>query len=518
MGSRGSVWHGFARHARVAGAAFLALAGGFLLGCQSPPPAGPTAAVAGGTVAGRLENGVHVFRGIPYAAPPIGTQRWRPPQPAGAWDGVRDAGAFGPACPQPERRDRRTGVGETAEDCLYLNVWAPPRADAAPVMVWIHGGAFRLGAGSLPFYDGTSFAANGVILVTFNYRLGRFGFFAHPSLEHNGNFGLMDQVAALEWVQDNVAAFGGDPDNVTVFGESAGGASVLYLLTSPKTGGLFARAAIQSGGGTQVTPHLTRRRGLRQSLMAAGVEWQGADVSAAELRALPVDAVLGEGRIGGIGSVGPVIDGEWVVADPGARLLAGAFQRVPVLVGSNGNEASVLAAFGTDAARAVAAAGVDREDLVGLYPEQDWAARAWGDAAFVTGARFTAREVAEAGEEAYLYHFDYVLERRRDAVAGAGHGSEIPFVFNTLDALPMSRLLVTDTDRAMARRLHSHWLSFARSGDPAGRVEGYWPAYTPANDMLLFIGERVEARGGFRRAQLDFHEQRWRRRQRVADE
>ncbi|NBC23903.1 MAG: carboxylesterase family protein [Gammaproteobacteria bacterium] len=500
---------GFGRLAGLAGGLLLV----WLAGCQSAPPAGPTADVAGGMLGGRTENGVHVFRGIPYVAAPTGARRWRAPQPAPAWSGVHDAGSFGPACPQPARRDRPNGVRDTAEDCLYLNVWAPPNAVAAPVMVWIHGGAFRLGAGSQPFYDGSSFAANGVILVTFNYRLGRLGFFAHPSLEENGNFGLMDQAAALQWVQDNIAAFGGDPDNVTVFGESAGGASVLYLLTSPKTDGLFSKAAVQSGGGLQVTRHLTRHRGQRPSLLAAGVEWQGRDVSAAELRALPVDTVLGEGRIGGMGAVGPVIDGEWVVADPGTRLLAGEFHPVPVLVGSNGHEASVLAAFGTDAARAVNAAGVSREDLGGLYPDDDWAARAWGDAAFVSGARFIARQVAEAGEEAFLYHFDYVLARRRGKVPGAGHGSEIPFVFNTLDALPMSGLLVTDADRAMARRLHSHWLSFARSGDPAGRAEGYWPAYTAANGTLLFIGEHVEARAGFRRAQLDFHEQRWQRTQ-----
>lgn len=511
IGSWGIVQRGFGRLAGLAGVMGLLLV--WLTGCQSAPPASPTVAVAGGMLAGRMENGVHVFRGIPYVAAPTGERRWRAPQPAPGWNGVRDAGRFGPACPQPERRDRPGGVGATAEDCLYLNVWAPPDAADAPVMVWIHGGAFRLGAGSQPFYDGSSFAANGVILVTFNYRLGRFGFFAHPSLEENGNFGLMDQAAALAWVQDNIAAFGGDADNVTVFGESAGGASVLYLLTSPRTDGLFAKAAVQSGGGLQVTRHLTRRRGQQPSLMAAGVDWQGRDISAAELRALPVDTVLGEGRIGGMGTVGPVIDGEWVLADPGTRLLAGEFHPMPVLVGSNGHEASVLAAFGTDAAGAVNAAGVSRDDLGELYPGDDWAARAWGDAAFVSGARLTARQVAEAGEEAYLYHFDYVLARRRGKVPGAGHGSEIPFVFNTLDALPMSRLLVTDADRAMASRLHSHWLSFARSGDPAGRVEGYWPAYTPANDTLLFIGESVEARGGFRRAQLDFHERRWQRRQ-----
>ena len=502
---------GRGRLIRLALAALAVVAG--LAGCQSPPPPqGPVVEVAGGAIAGTVEDGVRVFRGIPYAAAPVGERRWRAPAPPQAWNGVRRAAGFGPACPQPSRPDRPNRVGETAEDCLYLNVWAPPEAREAPVMVWIHGGAFRLGSGAQPFYDGASFAANGVILVTFNYRLGRLGFFAHPALDEGGNFGLMDQAAALAWVRDNIGAFGGDPGNVTVFGESAGGASVLYLLTSPKTEGLFQRAAVQSGGGLQITRHLSEARGRLPSLVTLGTRWRGADVDAGTLRALPVDEVIGEELGGGIGATGPVIDGDWVVGDPGSRLLAGEFHRVPVLVGANSNEASVLTAFGTDAEQAVSASRVDPGRLEALYPMADRERVAWGDAAFVTGARLTAKAVAEAGEEAYLYHFDYVLERRRDKVPGAGHGSEIPFVFNTLDALPMSRLLVSDADRAMARRLHSHWLNFARGGDPAGAAEGYWPAYAPARDTLLYIGtDRVEARSGLRRAALDFHEDRWRR-------
>lgn len=422
---------------------------------------------------------------------------------------MRPAVSFGPACPQPSRRDRDAGVGPTAEDCLYLNVWAPADARDAPVMVWIHGGAFQIGAGSQPFYDGTSFAENGVVLVTFNYRLGRLGFFAHPALAEGGNFGLMDQVAALRWVRENATAFGGDPDNVTVFGESAGGASVLYLLTSPKTDGLFDKAIIQSGGGFQVSRHLDQRRGGRPSLLARGLAWQPREVSADALRALPVEAVLGDRTLGGLGAVGPVIDDDWVVDDPAARLGRGEFQRVPVLVGANSHEASVLAAFGTSAEAAVAAAGIDVAAVRALYPGEHWAARAWGDGAFVAGARYTARTVAEAGGEAYLYHFDYVLERRREKVPGAGHGSEIPFVFNTLDELPFSRALVGEADRAMARRLHSHWLGFARTGDPAGRAAGYWPAYQVDKDVALYIGTTVDARSGYRRRQLDFHEDRW---------
>lgn len=485
-----------------------------LCACQSQPAGGPVVTVAQGKLLGSVEGPVVTFRGIPYAAAPVGSGRWQPPSDAPGWHGVRDARTFAAACPQPARRDRAGGVGETSEDCLYLNVWAPADAREAPVMVWIHGGAFRIGAGSQPYYDGTSFAANGVVLVTLNYRLGRLGFFAHPSLEVSGNFGLMDQAAALEWVQRNVAAFGGDPDNVTVFGESAGGASVLHLLTSAKASGLFARAIIESGGGTQVDRHLTQPRGGRESLMAEGIAWRGADTSAAALRALPVSEVVGDlASGGGIGGVGPVIDADWVTDDPGKLLLAGQFNRVPVLVGANSYEASVLAAFGTDAAAVVSAGGVDRDQLGALYPGDDWAAEAWGDGAFLAGARLIAKGVAGAGLDAYLYHFDYVLARRRGKVPGAGHGTEIPFVFNTLERIPAARLLVTGDDRAMANRLHSHWLSFARSGDPAGRAEGYWPRYTVANDTLLYIGERVEAEAGFRRRQLDLHEALWRRRE-----
>lgn len=481
-------------------------------GCQSQPLDGPRITIADGELQGAASGDVHVFKGIPYAAPPLGELRWQPPRPAPRWPGTRRADEFGAACPQPQRRDRATGVGATSEDCLYLNIWAPANAVEAPVMVWIHGGAFRIGSGSLPFYDGTSFAENGVILVTLNYRLGRLGFFAHPALAQGGNFGLMDQVAALQWVQRNIGAFGGAADNVTVFGESAGAVSVLHLLTSPKTEGLFARAAIQSGGGQQVIGHLTEQRGGRPSLLAAGLSWRDASVSAVRLRALPVEEVVDAGQIEGIGSVGPVIDGEWVVDDPATRLAQGAFHKVPVLVGSNSHEASVLAAFGTDAETVVAASGADVAALRRLYPGDDWASRAWGDAAFVAGARMTARRVAQADGEAYLYHFDYVLQRRRGKVPGAGHGSEIPFVFNTLDRLPMARLLVTDADRGMARRLHSHWLSFARGGNPAGQVRGYWPAYTVKNDTLLYIGDTVEPRAGFRWEQLNFHDQRGARR------
>ncbi|MCB1693249.1 MAG: carboxylesterase family protein, partial [Pseudomonadales bacterium] len=217
----------------------------------------PVVTIDTGKVAGESGSGINVYKGIPYAAPPTGNLRWAPPAPAGRRGETLDATEFGPACPQPARPDRGRDFGPQSEDCLTLNVWAPENAANAPVMVWIHGGAFRIGNGGAPFYDGRHFADKGIVFVSINYRLGYLGFFAHPALTAQAgdaplaNYGLMDQVAALKWVQHNIAAFGGDPAQVTIFGESAGASSVLFLMASPEARGLFARAISESGGGFQ---------------------------------------------------------------------------------------------------------------------------------------------------------------------------------------------------------------------------------------------------------------------------
>lgn len=471
--------------------------------------------IAQGVLAGTAADGVLSFKGIPYAAPVVGENRWRPPQPAAPWEGNRAAAAFGPACPQPQRRDRRTGIGRTSEDCLSLNVWAPAGAKDAPVMVWIHGGAFRIGASSQRGYDGASFARRGVVLVTVNYRLGRLGIFAHPALAESGNFSLMDQVAALEWVQANVAAFGGNPGNVTIFGESAGGASVLHLLTADGTGGLFHRAILQSGGGHQLNGHLSRQRLGKPSLLDQGIRFAGS-LDAAGLRAMPLGKVIDEGTLGGgVGSVAPVIDGHLVTRDPGLKLAAGAFQHVPVLVGANSFEASVLAAFGTTPEQAVAAAKVDPDRYAALYPDGD-ASAAWGDAAFVAGARHVARSVANRNLPAYLYHFDYVPEVRRGKVPGAAHGADVLYVFDALDAVPVVSRFLTDEDRAFAARVQSYWVNFARNGDPNGEGLPHWPRYDASTDELLFLGEEIGVRRHFRAPQLDFHQARWEQAERLA--
>ena len=480
-----------------------------LLACLALPVQALELELVQGRISGTSDAGVFSFKGIPYAAPVVEENRWRPPQPALPWSGVRDATDFGPACPQPARRDRDVGIGQMAEDCLTLNVYGPSGADSAPVMIWIHGGAFRIGSAAQRVYDGSAFAERGVVLVTLNYRLGRFGFFAHPALEESGNFGLMDQVAALRWVQANIEAFGGDPENVTIFGESAGGSSVLYLLASPGTEGLFHRAIVQSGGGHQLSGYVERRRLTRPSLIDQGIEFAGAGKTAAELRSLSVDEVLGSRTIGGgVGSVAPVIDGDLVPADPGVRLQGGHFHRVPVLVGANSWEASVLAAFGTSPEDAVKAARLDPDTYARLYPDAD-AAAAWGDAAFLAGARHVARSVADRDVPAYLYHFDYVIEARRNRVRGASHGSDVVFVFNSLGRSPMLARFLTEPDRNMADRMQEYWVNFARTGDPNGPGLAAWPRYGTDSDRLLYLGEQVRVESGYRRAQLDFHQRRW---------
>jgi para-nitrobenzyl esterase len=482
-----------------------------------------TATTPSGPVTGDAVDGVLVFKGIPYAAPPIGLLRWRPPQPSAPWTEPLDATHFGASCPQPQRR---AGTAEpTDESCLYLNVWTKALDGKRPVMVWIHGGAFRLGSGSVPVYDGARFALRGVVLVTLNYRLGRFGFFAHPALaaanpdDARGNYGLMDQAAALAWVRANVAAFGGDPANITVFGESAGGSSVLHLLTSPPAAGLFQKAIIESGGGQQIDRRLDAARGPRESLLDQGIAWAqslGIATDAAALRAASAEQVLGDGQLsGGLGSVGPVIDGLWVPDDPGVRLARGDFNKVPLLIGTNSYEASVLAAFGTDATKLIATLGVDPAALQKLYAglaidDTQLANQAFGDATFVSGARHVARSVAAQGAPVYLYHFDYVLERRRGKVPGAAHGAEIMYVFATFHQLPpLVQKITSKNDTTMALRMNRYWANFAATGDPNGQGLPRWPKYSIDADELLLLGPKIEVATKFRAPQLDFFQQRW---------
>jgi para-nitrobenzyl esterase len=327
----------------------------------APPPQARTA--QGGAIGEALDGDVDVWKGLPYAAPPIGALRWRPPAGAAPWSGLRTATRFGAACPQDPRV---AGDPEPqSEDCLFLNVWAPRRRmpGGAPVMVWIHGGGDVGGAGSQEVYDGASFARDGVVMVSINYRLGALGYFAHPALwgephrsDRDGNYGLMDQIAALKWVRRNIAAFGGDPARVTIAGQSAGGEAVMLLLTVPSARGLYACAIAESAPSGIPAKSLATAEARDIALVkAAGLP---SDISAAALRALPPARLFGDYSM-----AGPYIDGKLIRARPLDAYRAGRFAGVPLLIGEVSDEASLLGAYTQGADQVLASLG-DQADTV----------------------------------------------------------------------------------------------------------------------------------------------------------
>ncbi|MCW3834448.1 carboxylesterase/lipase family protein [Sphingomonas canadensis] len=488
----------------------LTLAGLLLPACAHNQARPELPRTAQGQVRGTIEGDVGVYRGIPYAAPPSGALRWKPPQPAAPWQGVRDATAFGPSCPQgvipgAGAREANAVRGATSEDCLTLNIWAPARhAGPLPVMVWIHGGAHRIGSGSAPFYDGSAFARDGVILVTFNYRLGLLGYLAHPALTAEAaadaplaNYGTMDQLAALRWVQANIAAFGGDPGNVTLFGESAGGVATLSLLTLPEARGLFHKAIVESGGGWNATPDLAEaERNGAAALESAGVR-PGA--SLAELRALPPEAFAGFKA--GVG-FGPVIDGRLLKQSTAQAFAAGDVVDVPLIIGFNSDEGSLMESF--QMAPSTMLGSVPGAGLAALRAaygargatDEALARRLFADGAFSAPARWIAGRSA-GGAPSWLYRFDYVAELLRGQRSGARHGGEIPFVFDSWSAMPAIAQALTEDDRRMAATIHGCWVSFAKTGVPVCPGAPAWPAYAPASDTLLDFAAVTAPRTGF---------------------
>ena len=461
---------------------------------------GPQVPVAQGTLEGVRDYTVDSFKGIPYAAPPVGQLRWRAPQPAAAWSGVRVADHFAPDCMQQTLPwTEAPSTVKPSEDCLYLNVWRPAGAAVGqklPVMVWIHGGGFDHGGTSPGLYDGTAFARDGVILVSVNYRLGRFGFFGFPALtkenaDHGdlGNYAFMDQIAALKWVRANIAAFGGDPDNVTLFGESAGGMSVHALLTSPEAKGLFKRAIIQSGLG-RIGPNGARRlsaEGKPTSAEALGVDFArdhgitGTDAAALDaLRALPAEAVTNDR---GDTFAGQMIDGQVVAETDEAAYAAGRINAEAIMIGANSADAGkghaaskdeAFQAFGPLATRAKAA--YDPDGALSL----DALNQAVGaDAEMVEPARMTAQRATQHGVTVYQYRFNYVASQKRaTSPLGVPHAAELPFVFETLDARYGE--MATAEDHDMARLTHAAWVAFAKGEAP-------WPVWTPAGDTVMIF-------------------------------
>ena len=481
------------------------------------PPSGPLVAVADGAVEGVRQDGVDAFLGIPYAAPPVGANRWRDPQPVVRWTGRRDASRFAADCAQlPFPGDAAPLGTEPSEDCLYLNVWRPggaSRARKLPVMVWLHGGGFVNGGSSAPVYSGAAFARDGIVMVSLNYRLGRFGFFAHPALKgegDGGNFAFSDQIAALRWVKANIAGFGGDPDNVTLFGESAGGISVHVLMTSPLAHGLFARAIVQSGAGRGLTDpaHIPT---LAQAL-ASGEAFSaplGATVSAAQLRALPADRVIKGLNLTTMDVPdysGPMIDGHTVMEAPIDAYRAGRGAAVPIIIGTNSMDGLP---FGPDKEVLFAAFGQYASIARRLYdPRGDRSSPAvatdlFADRYMNEPARAVARILAPR-QPVWLYRFDYVAAAMRSEWPGAPHASEIPYVFDTVRVRygPST----TEQDLSVGAMMHRSWVSFARSGTPSTSRPG-WSRYasSPSNLNLLTAGGSKPAEDPLT-ARLDFIE------------
>lgn len=465
-----------------------------------------------GLLSGRVDDDVRLWCGIPYAAPPVGSLRWRAPQPVSPWSGVRRADRFSAASWQNGESCQALGGGDPgqfSEDCLYLNVWSPAeRSEPLPVMVWLHGGGFTLGAGGLPPYDGKALAKRGVVVVTLNYRLGHLGFFAHPALdgeegERLYNFGLLDQIAALRWVQENIAAFGGNRDNVTLFGESAGARSVLSLMASPKAKGLFHKAAIQSG---YTLPDVPRETALARGERLAE-QFNLPNASADLLREIPAEAFW---PLTAPHAIGPVpIAGDAVLPQPMLdRFFAGKQHPMPVLVGSNSDEASVMAIFGVDLAGQIAKLRRERRLGLGLikllYPgvkgDVELGRQVCRDMAFTTLGYVVMQAQQRVNQPCWRYWFDYVAEAEHDTYPhGAWHGNEVPYVFDTLGDIPPSRDYVTAGDRAFAAQVADYWVSFARDASAQHTVlDGpvRWPAAVRGRDRLLRIG--LDKRAGFR--------------------
>jgi para-nitrobenzyl esterase len=465
--------------------------------------------VDGGKVRGVATDGLLTFKGIPFARPPVGNLRWRAPQPVEPWKGIRDANAAGADPMQPA--DLASPGVTISEDCLYLNVWSPTSTPASahlPVMVWIYGGGLVKGGAAI--YPGQFLARQGIVVVTFNYRLGRIGFFAHPAPaaeapgEPRGNYGYMDQIAALEWVQRNIAGFGGDPDNVTLAGESAGGGSVLVMLTSPMARGLFQRAILESPGLPTARAAASPMRNL-DSAESIAIEYARAHgitgdnaAALAALRALSAEeltrgleayglAVFGGPEIAGLSH--SIIDGRLVVEAPEAALRAGRQARVPVIVGANDDDMAVTPAQTKDAL--FARLGPRAVEARKLYDPTGNASfdvvrqAVCADFGMIEPSRILAEWMTDAGQRAYFYRFAYVPESWRVKLSGAIHAGELIFVFDCVPLLVGEK--TTTTDLAMAKTVSGYWIDFIKTGNPNGGGRPEWKPYDASTrDVMNF--------------------------------
>jgi para-nitrobenzyl esterase len=529
---------------------------------SKPEQSSAVVKIDSGQLQGVEADGVTSFKGIPFAAPPVGELRWRPPQPTPKWTGVRQAAEFGRNCMQgrfgpPPGAGARAGAPATAaqsappaptaapaaqepsEDCLYLNVWRPanPAARNLPVMVWIYGGGFVGGSSSSPNTSGVQFAKQGVVLVAMNYRLGRFGFFAFPALsserpnENKGNYAYMDQIAALQWVRRNIAAFGGNPNNVTIFGFSAGGVSVHSMLASPQARGLFHKAIVESGGSRDsvLTARPLRADGVDPnypvSAETIGIQFaksmgiEGTDqATLAKLRGLSAEEVLQgaparQGANAPSYETTPILDGKLITETAETAYKARRMPRVPLMLGSNSADTAgnrirartkdeFFARYGQWSAEAKAAYDPD-----GTTEVATMVSRANDDFGQAEPARFAANAFAANGSPVYLYRFSYVqTAMRQQARAGAPHGGEISFVFGTLGGGRGG--VPTPEDLAVSRMAQSYWVNFAKTGDPNGPGLPTWPRHVARKDQIFDFRSDGSAGAGpdIRKARLDVTE------------
>jgi len=477
------------------------------LSAQQPKPVRTDA----GPVQGTVDDGLTIYKGIPFAAPPVGDLRWRPPQPHAPWKEVRKADQFAPACMQVPIVLPAFGLVSVTvnEDCLYLNVWTPAKSanEKLPVMVWIYGGGFTIGATSLPQYDGANFARKGVILVSVAYRLGQFGFLASPELSkeqggHSGNYGLLDQIAGLQWVKKNIAAFGGDPHRVTIFGESAGGISVSMLSASPLAKGLFSGAISESGG--NFGPERHGNEGGTNMVSLATAETNGSEyfaklgaASLADARKKTADEVI-KASNSGIGGSWPIFDGYALLGDQYTLYQEGKYNDTPILVGSNSDEGALFIAQTTAAAyqgQIKAQYGDYADKILAAYPG-DTDAHAlrsardmFRDATFAEPTWTWARLQSKTGKgKIFVYYFSH-RPAYPDAPSfkdwGAAHGAEISYVFgNFSEQIPAS-----DSDKKVSDELSTYWTNFAKTGDPNGAGVPGWPAFTDANQQVMNLND-----------------------------
>ncbi len=500
----------------------------------------PVLETKAGKLQGVVEHGMVAFKNIPYAAPPVGDLRWRPPQPAKAWVGVRDASRFGEACIQPLVKGYNSELVPGSEDCLQLNVYAPPGAKDAPVMVWIHGGALLFGSAVEPYYQPFALTKAGAVVVTVNYRLGKLGFFAPRELaeeaaanhEPVGNYGVMDQIAALRWVKENIRTFGGDPGNVTIFGQSAGGRSVLWLMTSPAAKGLFHRAISESAQQLPLRDQ-KKEKGSIPSEEAMDARFLAA-IGAKDLkeaRSLPADRILvtpeefQEGDFSG-----SFIDGEIIAGDPIPLFAQGKQAAVPFIIGTNSWDASFFM-IGQPSLDAY----LDRmhedpkvvEKLYAKYPYRCvLTAEVMADGWYRGGVKMLADSAAKLAPS-YAYYFSYLTPGIRASHPGAAHTFELPYVFGTMAlVLPAPRKAesgvdpcaligkvaidlkqknelsaylfpTTDAngkeDRAISEQIASAWVAFARTGNPNVAGQVHWPTYRLRDDVMRNFGGDREA-------------------------